>query len=284
MAVRGVLLRIFSAAASSAVLRAPGRGAEARGRDRPASACHRHAPQTGAAQADRPVKTVAKRGARNRTRRRLEPAGHRGRQRRDAWRVIRRRGCPAAHRRQRRAHQRRGSECRSLPRGVGEALEAVPGPDRHPAFRRGQSQPVFSARLQPRPRHGSRHQRRRHARQHADPWPWAGLCRYQFSDPRTDPVGECPQGSVLRRRRRLQLRRRPSRSTTSTSCRKTSRSSPLAASAIGAGSPPVRPRSARARCSPPSKASNTTARGTCRTMSARSTACCATARAPRPTV
>ena len=44
-----------------------------------------------------------------------------------------------------------------------------------------------------------------------------------------------------------------------------------------------RPRSARARCSRLSKASNTTARGTCRTMCASSTACCATARAPRPT-
>ncbi len=29
----------------------------------------------------------------------------------------------------------------------GEALEAVPGLDRDAAFRRGQSQPVFSARL-----------------------------------------------------------------------------------------------------------------------------------------
>ena len=41
------------------------------------------------------------------------------------------------------------------------------GADRHPAFRRRQSQPVFSARLQSRPRHRPRHHGRRHAGQHA---------------------------------------------------------------------------------------------------------------------
>ena len=77
-----------------------------------------------------------------------EPAGNCGRQRRSARCFTRWRCCLAAHRRQRRAHQRRGSECRSLPaarRGAGGRARA----DRHPAFRGGQSQPVFFARLQP---------------------------------------------------------------------------------------------------------------------------------------
>ena len=53
-------------------------------------------------------------------------------------------------------------------------------------------------------------------------------------------------------------------------------------SAITAGWRRDRRRSARARCSRLSRASNTTVRGTCPTMCASSTACCATARAPRP--
>ena len=95
----------------------------------------------------------------------------------------RRAGIHATHRRQRHDHQRRGGERAALlarRRGAGGGA----GADRHPAFRRRQSQPVFSARLQSRPRHRSRHQGRRHARQHADPWPRAGLCRYQFHDSR----------------------------------------------------------------------------------------------------
>ena len=75
----------------------------------------------------------------------------------------------------------------------------------------------------------------------------------------------------------------PSTSTISPGCRRTSRRLPSAALAIAAGLPPARQRSAPARCSPRSRAPNTTAPGTCPTMSARSTACCATARAPRPT-
>ena len=54
------------------------------------------------------------RGARSRTAVRVEPAGHCGRQRRHARHFIRWRRCATTHRRQRRAHQRRGGECRAL--------------------------------------------------------------------------------------------------------------------------------------------------------------------------
>ncbi len=57
------------------------------------------------------------------------------------------------------------------------------GPDRHAAFRRGQSQPVLPARLQPRPRHRHRPVPRRHAAQHAHPCPRPGLRRHQLPDP-----------------------------------------------------------------------------------------------------
>jgi hypothetical protein len=120
-----------------------------------------------------------------------------GQQRRDVGRRDRRAGLSATHRSQRHDDQWRGGERATvLPprRGAGGGA----GPDRHPAFRRRQSQPVFSARLQSRSRHRPLHQDRRHARQHADPRPRTGLCRYQFHDSRADPVGECPQGSVLR--------------------------------------------------------------------------------------
>ena len=180
-------------------------------------------------------------------------------------------------------HQRRGVECVPCFAGRRSAGGGA-GADRHPAFRRGQSQPVFSARLQSRPRHRSRHHGRRHAGQHADPRPRPGLCRHQFPDSRTDPVGQCPQGSLLRRRGRFRLRRRAvgidyinklPKNIAEITIRQF-RLSPRAGGGIDA-------RSAPARCSRRSKASNTTARGMCRTTSASSTACCATARAPRPT-
>ena len=103
---------------------------------------HQLPPVTITAPQATPPKRVARpkpsqnRGARSRTAVRVEPAGHRGRQRRHARRFIRWRRCPAAHRRQRHAHQRRGGECRALlaaRRGAGGRAR----PDRHPAFRRG---------------------------------------------------------------------------------------------------------------------------------------------------
>ncbi len=129
-----------------------------------------------------------------------------GERRRDVGVRDHRAGIHAADRGQCRDHRRRGSERAAFLspwRGAGGGA----GADRHPAFRRRQSQPVLFAWFQSRSWHRSLDQDRRHARQHADPWPRAGLCRYQFHDSRTDPVGECPQGTVLRRRRRLRLRR-----------------------------------------------------------------------------
>jgi hypothetical protein len=57
-------------------------------------------------------------------------------------------------------------------------------------------------------------------------------------------------------------------STMSAGCRRTSRRSPLAASATSVDLQPVRPRSARARCSRPSRPTNITGRGMSLTMSA----------------
>ena len=71
------------------------------------------------------------------------------------------------------------------------------GIDRHPAQRRGQGQPVFPARLQPRSRHRHRYHTRRHAGQHAHPCAWPGLCRSQFHDPRTDQHLELQQGPLF---------------------------------------------------------------------------------------
>ena len=74
---------------------------------------------------------------------------------------------------------------------------------RHAAQRRRQGQPVFPARLQPRPRHRLRDLRRRHAGQHADARPRPGLHRPQLADPRAGRSPSLPQGSVLRGRGRL---------------------------------------------------------------------------------
>ena len=97
---------------------------------------------------------------------------------------------------------------RAALRAAGRISRSDARPDRHPAFRRGQSQPVLPARLQSRPRHRPRHQRRRHAGEHAHPRPRPGLCRHQLPDPGTDPVDARPQGPLLRRRRRLLVGRR----------------------------------------------------------------------------
>ena len=50
------------------------------------------------------------------------------------------------------------------------------------AQRRGQSQPVFPARLQSRSRHRPGDLGRRHADQHAHPCAWPGLCRSELAD------------------------------------------------------------------------------------------------------
>ena len=80
-------------------------------------------------------------------------------------------------------------------------------PDRHAAQRHPQGEPVFPARLQPRPRHRLRRLRRRHALQPADPRPRPGLSRPELGHPRTGRARRFPQGAVLRRGRRLLLGR-----------------------------------------------------------------------------
>ena len=115
------------------------------------------------------------------THRPAEPILRAGRHRRYAGFRRFRAKQSSTHRRQRTGHQRRGSErvarcaCR---RGAGSGA----GPDRDPAFRRRQSQPILFARLQSRPRHRSRHHRRWRAGQHADARPRPGLRRHQFPD------------------------------------------------------------------------------------------------------
>ncbi len=144
----------------------------------------------------------------------------------------------------------------------GEYLEVDARPDRHPAFRRGQSQPVLPARLQSRPRHRSRHLGRRHAGEHAHPRPWPGLCRHELPDPGAHPVDAHPQGSVLRRRGRFLVCRRAAHRLLRHDQSRHAGREPSACSATAAGSGSSRCRLQTAISSSPAKASSTTARGT----------------------
>ena len=126
---------------------------------------------------------------------------------------------PAAHRSERparRGHRHRRQRER---RRGGESL--LPGPPqaaprrhrrgrarrgRHPALGRRQGQPVLPARLQPRPWHRLRGHGRRHAGQHAFARPRPGLRGPQLPDPRPGLGRALPQGSLLRRWRRLRAR------------------------------------------------------------------------------
>ncbi len=83
-----------------------------------------------------------------------------------------------------------------------------PRADHQPAQRRGQGEPVLPARLQPRSRHRLHDDRRRGAREHANPRPRPGLLGPQLPDSRTGQRCPVPQGPVLRRRRRFRDRRR----------------------------------------------------------------------------
>ena len=67
---------------------------------------------------------------------------------------------------------------------------------RHAAQRRRQGEPVFSARLQSRPRHRSGALPRRHAAQYAHAWPCPGLRGQQFPDSRTLVLRPRPQRAV----------------------------------------------------------------------------------------
>lgn len=173
-----------------------------RGRRTPAG--HRCSGGQSASQTARPQKTAE--------RPRSEQSGSRshGQPDRD-WRCnrrgVRRLARLATHRRQCDTHHWHGGERGPL-FAAGRGAGSSAGPDRHAALRRGQGQPIFPARFQSRSRHRSRDQCGRYARQHADPRAWAGLRRHQFPDPRADPVGQRPQGTVLRRPGRLRIRRR----------------------------------------------------------------------------
>ena len=83
-----------------------------------------------------------------------------------------------------------------------------PRPGGYPAQWQRQGQSILPARLQSRPRHGSGHQRRRRAGQHADSRPWTRLHRYQFRHSGAGPVHRVPQGNLLRRNRKFLGRRR----------------------------------------------------------------------------
>ena len=82
------------------------------------------------------------------------------------------------------------------------------GRDHHAAQRRGEGEPVFPARLQPRSRQRLRDDRRRHAGQHADPRAQPGLLRHQLHDPGARRRRAVLEGAVLRRPGRLRDRRR----------------------------------------------------------------------------
>jgi hypothetical protein len=79
---------------------------------------------------------------------------------------------------------------------------------RDAAQRRGQSQPVLLAGLQPRPRHRYRDHRRRHAHQHAHPCSWPGLCGLELPDAGGDQFARYPKGSLFCRRGRFRQCRR----------------------------------------------------------------------------
>ncbi len=108
---------------------------------------------------------------------------------------------------------------------------------RRAAFGVRQGQPVFPARLQPRPRQRLRHLRRRRADQPAQPRPWAGLPGPQRLHPRGDQPPRLPQGPVSRRRWRLRLTG-ASEMAPSTGCR-TAGSGWRPAATAGAGSRPA---------------------------------------------
>jgi hypothetical protein len=91
-----------------------------------------------------------------------------------------------------------GKEIEEQPRSrVGEVLEVVPGLIATQRSRRGQGQPVFLARIQPRSRHRYRHHARGHAGQHAHARAWPKLCRSQFHDPGAYQHSALQQGPLF---------------------------------------------------------------------------------------
>ncbi len=135
------------------------------------------------------------------------------------------------------------------------------GPRRDPAQRRRQGEPVFPARLQSRSRHGPRHQRRRHSRQHAHAWPRPGLHRHQLRDSRN-----CWIASSTRRARITPTKEifpRPAPSISSIAAASTTRCcrSPWARTRLHAACSPDPPARRTVTCSGAWTTASPTARG-----------------------
>ena len=151
--------------------------------------------------------------------------------------------------------------------------------DHHAAQRRGKSQPVLPARLQSRSRQRLRHDRRRHAGQHADARAQPGLLRHQLPDSRTRR-----RRAVSRRGRTSPTRAtsRPRAPATSTTRRGSiARSCTSRKGTYGFARGAVRrlPEGRQAAiCWRRSKPRTTRDRGPFPTRTGSSTACCATAR------
>ena len=140
------------------------------------------------------------------TLRKLEAAGR-------GHRPLRQRG--GHHRRGERRRDHAAADRRPRDSAAGRSAGVHPRHDRHPAQRRRQGEPVFPARLQPRPRHRLRHLRRRHAGEHAHARARPGLHRSQLPDPGTGLAHRLLQGPVLRRPRAISRPRAAPTSATS---------------------------------------------------------------------
>ena len=125
-----------------------------------------------------------------------------GRRRRPAARAGRRLARqPARRRRFRQRRHRQPEAARDAHRVPARRTAGSDArPDRQPAQRRRQGQPVLPARLQPRSRHRPAHHGRRHAGQPAQPRARPGLDRPEFPDPRTGRAARLQERARTRRR------------------------------------------------------------------------------------
>ena len=103
---------------------------------------------------------------------------------------------------------RRRRPVRAAPAPRGRTARSGARPDRRPALRQRQGEPVLPARLQPRPRHGLHDLHRRRADEPAHARPRPGLPRRERPDPGDRGARGLPQGALPRGRRRLRARRR----------------------------------------------------------------------------
>ena len=188
------LADIFHGRIAACIGATGGRADRRSGRTRSASAGHRNVAGDSAAAADQAA--AASGAQRPKCGYRSSKPGSHSCGKRCYVRLRFRARQPSARRGQRDSLYRAGIQRAACVAGRRVARNRA-GADRDPAFRRGQSQPIFSARLQSRPRHGPRHHRRRHAGQYAHAWPRPRLCRYQLSDSGAGAVRQCPQRALL---------------------------------------------------------------------------------------